>query len=106
LDFKLSDEQKLFQKTIREFCQKEIKPITEKIDKEEYFPEKLYKKMWSHFTQYHGDWSDVDAAVTKKSELKEYDIFDATAEAGYIDKGDPVVVTGYQTSQLIVKKEV
>jgi membrane-bound serine protease (ClpP class) len=30
------------------------------------------------------------------------DIFDATAEAGYIEKGDPVRVTGYQTSQLFV----
>jgi len=45
LDFSLTDEQKLFQKTIREFCEKEIKPISEKIDKEDYFPENLYKKM-------------------------------------------------------------
>ena len=45
MDFKLTSEQKLFQKTIREFCNKEIKPIAEKIDHEEYFPEKLYKKM-------------------------------------------------------------
>ena len=45
LNFNLTDEQKLFKKTIREFCDKEIKPISEKIDKEEYFPEDLYKKM-------------------------------------------------------------
>jgi len=45
LDFSLTDEQKLFQKIVREFCEKEIKPISEKIDKEEYFPEELYKKM-------------------------------------------------------------
>jgi len=45
LDFSLSDEQKLFQKTIREFCEREIKPIADKIDKEEYSPEDLYKKM-------------------------------------------------------------
>ena len=45
LDFNLTDEQKLFQKTIRDFCEKEIKPISEKIDNEEYFPEDLYKKM-------------------------------------------------------------
>ena len=35
----------LFQKTIREFCEKEMKPIANKIDKEEYFPNDLYKKM-------------------------------------------------------------
>ena len=45
MDLSLSDEQKLFQKTIREFCEKEIKPIAKKIDQEEYFSEELYKKM-------------------------------------------------------------
>lgn len=45
MDFSLTDEQKLFQKIIREFCDREIKPISEKIDKEEFFPEELYKKM-------------------------------------------------------------
>ncbi len=45
LDFTLSNEQKLFKKTVREFCEKEIKPIASKIDKEEYFPKELYKKM-------------------------------------------------------------
>lgn len=30
------------------------------------------------------------------------DIFDATAEAGYIERGDKIRVTGYQTSQLFV----
>jgi butyryl-CoA dehydrogenase len=45
LDFNLNDEQKLFQKVIKEFCEKEIKPIASKIDKEEYFPKELYKKM-------------------------------------------------------------
>ncbi|EMR73565.1 acyl-CoA dehydrogenase [Thermoplasmatales archaeon SCGC AB-539-N05] len=45
MDFNLTDEQRLFQKTIREFCEKEIKPIAEKIDQEEYFSEELYKKM-------------------------------------------------------------
>jgi len=45
LDFSLTDNQKLFKKTIREFCEREIKPIADKIDKEEYFPKDLYKKM-------------------------------------------------------------
>jgi len=35
----------MFQKIIREFCEKEIKPLASKIDKEEYFPWDLYKKM-------------------------------------------------------------
>ena len=45
MNFSLNEEQKLFKKTIREFCEKEIRPIAKKIDQEEYFPEKLYKKM-------------------------------------------------------------
>ena len=45
MNFEPAAEQKLFQKTIREFCEKEIKPIASKIDKEEYFPWDLYKKM-------------------------------------------------------------
>ena len=45
MDFNFTDNQKLFQKTIREFCVKNLAPIAEKIDKEEYFPNDLYKKM-------------------------------------------------------------
>ena len=45
MDFNLTEQQKLFQKVIREFCEKELKPIASKIDQEEYFPLDLYKKM-------------------------------------------------------------
>jgi len=41
----MTEEQKLFQKTVRKFCEKEIKPLASKIDKEEYFPWDMYKKM-------------------------------------------------------------
>lgn len=36
--------------------------------------------------------------------IVENDVYDATAEAGYILKGDKIEVTGYQTSQLFVRK--
>ncbi|MFO7677167.1 MAG: acyl-CoA dehydrogenase [Thermoplasmatota archaeon] len=45
MDFELTETHKLFKKTIREFAEKEIKPIASKIDKEEYFSKELYKKM-------------------------------------------------------------
>jgi butyryl-CoA dehydrogenase len=45
MNFELSEEQKLFQKVIREFCEKELKPIASKIDQEEHFSFNLYKKM-------------------------------------------------------------
>lgn len=44
LNFNLTEQQKLFQKVIREFCEKELKPIASKIDQEEYFPFDFYKK--------------------------------------------------------------
>jgi len=45
MDFQLTEQQKLFKKTVREFAEKEIKPLAAKIDKEEYFPWDMYKKM-------------------------------------------------------------
>ena len=45
MDFDLTEQQKLFQKVIREFCEKELKPISSKIDQEEFFSFELYKKM-------------------------------------------------------------
>jgi len=45
MDFELTEQQKLFKKTVREFAEKEIKPLASKIDKEEYFPWEMYKKM-------------------------------------------------------------
>jgi len=45
MDFELNEKQKLFKETVQKFSEKEIKPIAGKIDKEEYFPEELFKKM-------------------------------------------------------------
>ena len=45
MNFELTAEQKQFQKTVREFAEAEIKPLAPKIDKEEYFPKDMYKKM-------------------------------------------------------------
>ena len=45
MDFQLTEQQKLFKKTVREFAEKEIKPLASKIDREEYFPWEMYKKM-------------------------------------------------------------
>ncbi|HVQ01764.1 MAG TPA: acyl-CoA dehydrogenase [Candidatus Thermoplasmatota archaeon] len=45
MDFHLTEQQKLFKKIVKEFADKEIKPLAAKIDKEEYFPWEMYKKM-------------------------------------------------------------
>jgi len=45
VNFELTDQQKMFQKTVHEFTEKEIRPLASKIDKEEYFSWDLIKKM-------------------------------------------------------------
>jgi len=45
MNFQLSDEELLIQTSAREFAEKELKPIANKIDKEERVPPELLKKM-------------------------------------------------------------
>lgn len=45
MDFDLSEEQKIFQKAIREFAEKEIAPLVERAEEEECFPKELFPKM-------------------------------------------------------------
>lgn len=45
MDFSLTKEQELIQKTVREFAEKEVKPIAEQIDKENRFPKENVKRM-------------------------------------------------------------
>lgn len=44
MDFKLTEEQKAFEKMVREFVEKEIKPIASEIDREGRFPSEIIKK--------------------------------------------------------------
>ena len=53
-------------------------------------PHMLYSKMFEHFMRFRGDW-DVDAVVTKQSERKEYDIYDATDEKYLTDAIKPYI---------------
>jgi alkylation response protein AidB-like acyl-CoA dehydrogenase len=45
MNFDLTEEQKLLQKTVREFSQREIEPIAEMIDRENKVPDDLIQKM-------------------------------------------------------------
>jgi Acyl-CoA dehydrogenases len=45
MNFDFSEEQKLIKKTISEFAQREIKPIVDKMEKENYFPHEIIKKL-------------------------------------------------------------
>lgn len=45
MDFELNEEQKMLQKTVREFAEKELAPLAYEIDRDERFPHENYKKM-------------------------------------------------------------
>ena len=45
MEFKLNDEQQLLRDMIREFTEKEVRPIAAEIDENERFPEELIPKM-------------------------------------------------------------
>ena len=45
MDFRLSKEQELIQKTVREFAEKYIAPVAEQIDRENKVPPEIYRKM-------------------------------------------------------------
>ena len=45
MDFQLTEEQKMFQTTIRDFVKKEVEPVAEKIDKDEEYPLDNIKKL-------------------------------------------------------------
>ncbi|MGE5253904.1 MAG: acyl-CoA dehydrogenase family protein, partial [Planctomycetaceae bacterium] len=45
MDFKLSKEQELIQKTARDFTEKYIVPVADRIDRENKIPPEVYKKM-------------------------------------------------------------
>ena len=45
MDFEISKEQKIICKTVREFMKKEIAPVAEEIDRDDKFPEGIWKKL-------------------------------------------------------------
>jgi alkylation response protein AidB-like acyl-CoA dehydrogenase len=45
MDFELSDEQRLIQRTVRDFARQEVAPVAEELDREKRFPYELVAKM-------------------------------------------------------------
>ena len=45
MDFELSDEQRLLQRTVREFARQEVAPVAEELDRDKRFPYELVAKM-------------------------------------------------------------
>ena len=47
MDFELTDEQKIWRQTIKDFAEKELTPLIDKAEEEEKFPVEILKKMAS-----------------------------------------------------------
>jgi len=44
MNFALTDDQKLLQKTVREFAESEVKPLAKELDETGHFPRETFKK--------------------------------------------------------------
>ena len=44
MDLELSEEQKLLQKSVREFAESEVRPLAKELDETGHFPRELFKK--------------------------------------------------------------
>jgi alkylation response protein AidB-like acyl-CoA dehydrogenase len=76
VDFNLSEEHQMIQKSIRRFCLKELEPIAEEIDREERFPMDVYRRLGQEGflgalvpQEYGGSGSDLMGMYIIKEEL-------------------------------------
>lgn len=76
MDFSFSEEHRMIQQSIRRFCQRELDPIAEEIDRNERFPMEVYKRagqegfLGSFIPQeYGGSGSDLLSMYIIKEEL-------------------------------------
>ena len=76
MDFSLTDEQRMIQQSIRRFCQRELDPIADEIDREERFPWEVYRKLGQEGflgavipAEYGGGGSDLLSMYIIKEEL-------------------------------------
>ncbi|MCX7982597.1 MAG: acyl-CoA dehydrogenase family protein [Syntrophales bacterium] len=53
MDFKLTEEQELIRKNMREFCEKYVDPIAAEIDEQARFPKEVFEKLGA------GDWMGI-----------------------------------------------
>ena len=75
MDFELTEEQKMFQTMVRDFCAKEIEPYAAEWDETEKFPHETVKKMADaglygvHFPEKYGGSGDEIAFTIAAEEI-------------------------------------
>ncbi len=100
MDFLLSEEQRIFQKTMRDFCEKEIRPVIAEIDREEKFPHEIYDKLVQmgfpgtiYPEEYGGAGSDFVTLIIGLEEISRISMGMAMAQ-GWVLYAPPVFYAG------------
>jgi short-chain 2-methylacyl-CoA dehydrogenase len=94
VDFELSDEQRLLQRTVREFARQEVAPVAEELDRDKRFPYDLVAKMGElglmgmpFGEEYGGGGADTLSYVLAVEELARVDSSVCITMAAHISLG-------------------
>jgi alkylation response protein AidB-like acyl-CoA dehydrogenase len=94
VDFELSDEQRLLQRTVREFARQEVAPVAEELDRDKRFPYELVAKMGElglmgipFGEEYGGGGADTLSYVLAVEELARVDSSVCITMAAHISLG-------------------
>ena len=111
MDFSLTDDEELFRKTIREFCERKLQPRSREIDDRERIPEDILREMASLRLlgitipdEYGGAGSSTTMAALAGIEIGRGDISMATAVFYLLEAGWSAILSKYGTQE--AKREV
>jgi acyl-CoA dehydrogenase len=111
MDFSFTEEQKLFRKSVREFCEKKIAPHAARIDENGEIPQSVIKDMAGFgllgitiSQEYGGSGADFTMAAITAEEIARADISMATAVYYLVEAGWGFLFEKYGTEE--AKKEL
>ena len=111
MDFSFTEEQELFRKAVREFCEKKIAPFANEIDEKGEIPQKVLEDMASFgllgitiSREYGGSGADFITAAIATEEIARADISMATAVYYLVEAGWGFLINRYGSKK--AKEEI
>ena len=111
MDFSFTEEQELFRKAVREFCEKKIAPFANEIDEKGEIPQKVLEDMASFGLlgitiprEYGGSGADFITAAIATEEIARADISMATAVYYLVEAGWGFLINRYGSKK--AKEEI
>jgi len=111
MDFSFTEEQELFRKSVREFCDKKVAPRSREIDEKGEIPQEVLEDMASFgllgitiSEKYGGKGVDFTSAAIAAEEIARADISMATAVYYLVEAGWGFVMERYATNR--IKEEI